>query len=250
MSEEKTPQVPTPTPEENSPMEAKDVTLLGGSPLGKWWDNFWYHYKFQFLAGLLALVIVTVCVVQCVRRPDDADITLCYAGPANLQATSATDPTLSIEGAILKSLQAYAGEDTETRFALTDYLIDRENTDPTVQNYTAQNISALRDELMVANAFLYLMDEELYLEYAASDTTTHYMCPVTDYLPETPDANIRITADGRGVYLSSTPLYTLDGFRELPEDTVLCLRLSYSLSQKKSQNAWEQARDLLKRVFD
>ena len=45
----------------------------------KWWDNYWYHYKWHtILIGFFALVLI-VCLVQC-SSAEDPDITVCFAG--------------------------------------------------------------------------------------------------------------------------------------------------------------------------
>ncbi|MBQ2733076.1 MAG: hypothetical protein IJF74_02875, partial [Clostridia bacterium] len=46
-------------------------------------ENYWYHYKYHTLLGLLALVVCTFALVQC-SSAEEYDTFITYAGPARL----------------------------------------------------------------------------------------------------------------------------------------------------------------------
>lgn len=209
------------------------VTLFGGSRFGRWFDNFWYHYKVQTLIALFLLVAITVCVVQCAARPKKPDVSICYAGYADLRPTTSNSVARDMETALTTMAQTALDKDS-ARAEMVHYLIRPDATDAAAKSLTQTNLSNLRTELDVANSYIFLMDEALYNSYTVTEKGAHYMAEVQAYLPEN-SAGLEITADGRGVYLRSTPLSLLPGFSELPQDTVLCLRVGFSVSGTNSK---------------
>ena len=228
------------TPEDggNATQEPREVSLLGGTRFGKWLENFWYHYKVSFLAVVFLLAVITVCVVQCATRPKEADIKLCYAGGTSMMASS-TNTVLEDSLASLSPFLPHGTEDAD----MLHYFIDRSSTDPSVQSISQTNLGLFRDELALANAYIYLLDESLYLDYAPAGDA-HYMREIAPLLGGSTEG-LALTADGRGVYLRSTPLASLPGFSSLPEDTVLCLRVAFSAFEtNNSEDAYNKSEAL------
>ena len=94
-----------------------------------------------------------------------------------------------------------------------------------LDSYNKDSIQSLQNELSTPIAYIYLLSEHTFDVY----TTTQggrLVVPVAEYLPA--DSTVEITPDGYGVYLRSTPAASLPGFCDLPDDTVLCLRIPYA----------------------
>lgn len=223
------------TPSEEEPSrepdyQAGDVTIANRSKVGQWLENVWYHYKFPIIASLILIVALVVCIVQCATRAPEPDYILCYAGAANLQPSSSG----TIQAEMKSSTEALLFERdlSGERVEVYHYLIRTDTSgDVAAANAQKTNIENLQNELALANTYLFLLDEKLFDLYTRVGDD-RYVVPVAPYLPS--DSTVEVTPDGYGVYLRSTPLATLPGFSSLPEDTVLCLRIPYTLGSGKN----------------
>ena len=52
-------------PEENGSekIDGRDVAIR--TPFTQWFENFWYHYKWQTIVALCTAITVIICAVQC-----------------------------------------------------------------------------------------------------------------------------------------------------------------------------------------
>ncbi len=256
------PDMMTPSPEEHDgkEVEVREVNPFGGGRAGKWFENFWYHYKFQTLAAAFAAIAILICVVQCAVKPKNPTFSICYAGKLNFGISmSGSAPTQhTIKNALTPLAADIAEEDNEKKIedliSLYGYTIDDSSQDATVLDLSRQNKENLRAELDAANAYIFLLGEDVYHTYAFSPSDkAPYMVPVAPYLPANAEAaGYRITSDGYGVYLHSTPLAEISGFKELPQDTILSLRTSFSLfkrDSKKQRNLYAQNEALFRAML-
>jgi hypothetical protein len=242
----------SPTPDASQKAsDAHEVTLLGGSRFGRWLDNYWYHYKVPTLIGLFLVVTVIFCIVQCASKPKDPDFTICYAGSADLRPTASNTIAADMEAALSDDVCEIIGEKDAT-ISIVNYLIRIGATDASVKSLTATNLENLVNELNVANSYLFLLDEELYNRYTVTSSGANYMAEVAPYLGD--NSTVELTSDGRGVYLRSTYLATLPGFAELPDDTVLCLRVKFSVSgslnSSKQDKLYARQESLFRRMLE
>ncbi len=223
MDEKKPPLTPSDGAEPEKPdYEAGDVHLINRkSRFGTWLENVWYHYKVPIIIVLVLLVALTVCLVQCAQREPEPDYILCYAGEASLYPsggnTTAADMTSSVEALITDHHLSGRG------VGIHHYRIRRSDAADTALNaYNRDSIESLQSELQLATTYLFLLSEHTFNTYTTLPGG-RYVLPVAAYLPA--DSGIETTPDGYGVYLRSTPAASLPGFCDLPEDTVLCLRV-------------------------
>lgn len=207
---------------EKPDFEAGEVHLINRkSRFGTWLENVWYHYKVPIVIVLVLLVALTVCIVQCARRAPEPDYILCYAGEASLYPsadnTTAADMTASVESLIADHHLSGRG------VGIHHYRIRRSDAADTALNaYNRDSIESLQSELQLATTYLFLLSEHTFNTYTTLPDG-RYVLPVAAYLPA--DGTVETTPDGYGVYLRSTPAASLPGFRDLPKDTVLCLRV-------------------------
>lgn len=222
MDERETP----PTPQSGEPdkpdFEAGDVHLVRKKGrFAIWCENVWYHYKVPIIIALVLIVALSVCIVQCAKRKPTPDYILCYAGEASLLPTKnntiAADMTVSAE-----SLLESSGQRIGNGIRIDSFQVRK---DAALDSYNQSNIENLQSELNLATAYLYLLSEHTFDVYTATQGG-RYVVPVAEYLPA--DSTVETTPDGYGVYLRSTPAASLPGFRDLPDDTVLCLRIPYA----------------------
>lgn len=207
---------------EKPDFEAGEVHLINHkSRFGTWLENVWYHYKVPIVIALVLLVALTVCIVQCARRAPEPDYILCYAGEASLLPTKnntvAADMTASAE-----SLLESGGQRIGNGIRIDSWQVRK---GAVLDSYNKDSIQSLQNELSTPIAYLYLLSEHTFDVYTVTQGG-RLVVPVAEYLPA--DGTVETTPDGYGVYLRSTPAASLPGFRDLPEDTVLCLRIPYT----------------------
>ena len=222
MDERETPPAPQGGESDKPDFEAGDVHLVRKKGrFAIWCENVWYHYKVPIIIALVLIVALSVCIVQCAKREPTPDYILCYAGEASLLPTKnntvAADMAASAESLIESGgLRIGNGVRIDTWQVRKGAALD---------SYNKDSIQSLQNELSTPIAYLYLLSEHTFDVY----TTTQggrLVVPVAEYLPA--DSTVEITPDGYGVYLRSTPAASLPGFRDLPDDTVLCLRIPYA----------------------
>lgn len=222
MDERETPPVPQGGEPDKPDFEAGDVHLVRKKGrFAIWCENVWYHYKVPIIIALVLIVALSVCIVQCAKRKPTPDYILCYAGEASLLPTKnntiAADMTASAE-----SLLESGGQRIGNGIRIDSFQVRK---GAALDSYNQSNIENLQSELNLATAYLYLLSEHTFEVYTATQGG-RYVVPVAEYLPA--DSTVETTPDGYGVYLRSTPAASLPGFRDLPDDTVLCLRIPYA----------------------
>ena len=222
MDERETPPAPQSGEPDKPDFEAGDVHLVRKKGrFAIWCENVWYHYKVPIIIALVLIVALSVCIVQCAKRKPTPDYILCYAGEASLLPTKnntiAADMTASAE-----SLLESSGQRIGNGIRIDSFQVRK---GAALDSYNQSNIENLQSELNLATAYLYLLSEHTFDVYTATQGG-RYVVPVAEYLPA--DSTVETTPDGYGVYLRSTPAASLPGFRDLPDDTVLCLRIPYA----------------------
>ncbi len=237
---------PSPEDDEKRPVEMShdekpegeqiDVTKVadpfGKSRFGKWLENLWYHYKFPIIAAVVLFIVAAICLVQCVTKTKDEDrFNICYVGAYDfLTGESLTEdgavPTVkAMRQTLSPAIQDILGEEKKTNITIDPIAISQETS--------TEDRDAVRGKLDAGDGYIFLMSEGVYNTYSYVNTSDggkdYYMRPVADYLPAD-HSGYEITSDGRGIYLRSLPLGAAAGFRDLPEDTILCLRIAFSIT--------------------
>lgn len=222
MDERETPPAPQSGEPDKPDFEAGDVHLVRKKGrFAIWCENVWYHYKVPIIIALVLIVALSVCIVQCAKREPTPDYILCYAGEASLLPTK-NNTVAADMAASAESLIESGGLRIGNGVRIDNWQVRK---GAALDSYNKDSIQSLQNELSTPIAYLYLLSEHTFDVY----TTTQggrLVVPVAEYLPA--DSTVEITPDGYGVYLRSTPAASLPGFCDLPDDTVLCLRIPYA----------------------
>lgn len=201
------------------------------SPLLTKLENFWYYHKWHFLAGLLALVVLVVTLVQCNRNGRGNDAYLMYAGgytlAANVRAPLEASVALFAEdsngdGKLVVSVNSYA---IYTDKELVEKFPDPSNR-ASAKQFSYNNKESFEQELLAGEATVCFLSPSLFAEVAESGA----LRPLSEYytLPEGV-AGVAHGGTACGVRLFDLPLATYPGFSSLPKDTILCVRNGGSL---------------------
>lgn len=191
----------------------------------KWFDNFWYHYKWVTI-GITALVIIlTVCIVQACTR-EKRDVMIVYAGRQSL-AVSEHQQLNNLMGLLLPD--DFDGNGECVAHVSTYQILSEEqiriiesqndvNGKPlrVDRDYNTNQYSTYSSYLQTGESSIYLLDPWLYEELSRSGG----LRPLSEVFSETPKGAI----DEYGIRLGDTEVYqNYDVLKLLPEDTVLCL---------------------------
>lgn len=225
-----------------------EIVLQGR--FAKWFENFWYHYKWLTIGIAVALVIVLVCVLQtCSRKKEDLIMT--YAGPVVLSMGELEDVS-----AVLGAVMPYDfDENGEKCVAWTTYQIYSEEqigaeaeTDENGQTQVFIDRSFNSDQYKTYSSYLktgetsiFLLDPWLYEELAATD----HLMPLSEVLDEIPEGAVGTC----GVRLGDTDLYEKYAvLRRLPADTVICLMKQYVIGKSSDDEAYRFECDMFRAI--
>lgn len=186
-------------------------------------ENFWYHYKWQTLIALFALVVAAVSIAQCAAKGKGDDAYLMYAGNHYLSAIErrAMEKTVSEQtkdrngdGKIVVAINSYLIYTGEELGSGLDAGTRAEESAKAHDQFT--------QEILSGEATVCFLSPALFEEVAREGG----FLPVSEYAPALAggEGGVRYGDTVYGLRLSSLNLYAYGGFSGLPEDTVLCVR--------------------------
>ena len=227
------------------------------SPVLKWLDNFWYHYKWHTLIALFFVVLISVSTAQMCKK-NSYDIYIMYAGQHDVERTS--DTGVTEYETLLQALNRY-GEDSDgdgnvsISFLSLFLPSNEEIKEITKQEGVEVNTSLIKDNsdifntnIVYSNYYLCILSKSVYETYRTISDVEIFV-PLEGYVEGT-DAMLYAKD---AVLLSSTALGQSAGFADFPEDTVICLRntteVSQNLTGAKSRDHFERAEAMLLRIL-
>ena len=243
---------------------------LNQGKFGKWFENFWYHYKWHTIITLFVVIVVTICTLQICRR-EKYDVHILYAGSENVLSGSSETfdsdfQTLhksineAVEdfdgnGKISSTLEAlYMLSDAE-RLAIEAELEDKKaNGEGSYElNYTqlSENNATFRDRITYSDVYVFLISEPLYKTYQTTAEDTPMFASLKGLVGDGVTVEF---LDDSAVYLHSTEFGKLPGLCELPENTLITLRsrsaLSSHYNKKSADKHYENAEAVVKNMLN
>ncbi len=208
----------------------------------RWFDNYWYYYKWPVIIGAFALIVVLICTVQMCGK-ETPDVNVVYAGshsfdqggPAEVAAAFSAVMPRDYNGdgrkeVAVANLLAYSAEQIkaqeEAALAEGDSLVVN-------GNFFAQEQQKFSQLLMSGEYTIILAADWLYDEFKE----TGVFLTLTEALGEQP----AVRYDDCAVYLKDTAFgQYFTALQALPEDTVICCRRQGSLGTLLNKNKAEQ----------
>lgn len=191
-------------------------------------ENFWYHYKWPTLIIAFFAVFFLIAIAQ-MGTKNAYDAHLLYAGPTYLDGEVVADILTSVDKA---ADQAYditenpADHDDDgtincdfNKIVYVPTMTAEEYKENDIYFNGVENLNARGqfDNLIMIGEYVVLMiDKSLYDETVA----TGAFCRLSDILDTVPEN----AYDECGILLADLPICVENGFRQLPDDTVLCCR--------------------------
>ncbi len=193
-------------------------------------SNFWYHYKWHSVAAIIAIIAILVCSLQFCSK-ESYDIHIMYAGSKSIGRT-VTDGTPAEIETICTSLKRVAEDfdgDGKITVNFTDYIYySSEELDKLGANVDSSYVSgdkkSLEGALEFSEYYLCFISEAVYEEYNDVGGLDMFApLPVYDGVEYYSNNAIR---------LSSLNFYKMPGIANLPEDTLVCIRVPNVLAAK------------------
>ena len=207
---------------ERDKLEGGELRVSHGK-VWRWFDNFWYHYKWQTIIAAVGLFAVLFCTLTMCRRKEP-DFYFYYAGQGEFSGDE--------QRAIVSSLSKAAGEDGRDAevsvtflFLMTNDQIKRFGEEHAGDGLSVnggqigQNRELLSNEIMTGNALIMFFDPEVLAETQASSDA---FLPIRSYAPaDTPEEAF---SGEYGIDLRYTVFAADPAFAAFPEGTVVAIR--------------------------
>ena len=207
----------------------------------RWFDNFWYHYKWITIGVLAALVILIVCIAQSCSKEKE-DVLVVYAGADYLSTSQVQQLSDTISYllphdydkngkklALMNMYQILSEEQIRDITAQTDVdgkprVVDRSRNSNLYSSYT--------NYLQTGESSVFLLDPWLYEELKRADR----LRPLGEVCGQIPQGAM----DDYGVRLGDTEIYEkYDVLKLLDEDTVICLMKPHLLGRSSDEKAYQ-----------
>ncbi len=226
------------------------------SPLLARLDNYWYHYKWHTIVAIFLIVVILVCSIQMCAK-ESYDMYVMYAGSEaiNRNSVGGDIPEYRV---YMSTLSRFSGDydgDGEVVISFSDLFVlspaeKEEGGDNVGFSSESADRDTLYDRLMFSEYYVCLVSKYVYDTYHEISGIEMFV-PLTDLAPEDNDF---VYESDNAIYLSSTDLYTLPGLCDLPEDTLICLRIKSEVSStfkgKQNDEYYERSRDYIKRMLE
>ena len=214
-------------------------------------ENFWYHYKWQTIGAIFAVIVLSICLFQCGKQKK-YDMYVMYAGGETFSRKSESGdiPRYNKFTTALQKFATDSDKNGEVALSFSDLFIPS----PDEQKQLGDNIdfSSMREDIRILNDrmayseyYVFLVSKYVYDEYHVK-SDTELFAPIKKYCPA--DNGFVFEGDN-AVYLSSTDLYKLSPFSELPEDTLICIRINSEVSsafgRKKNAELYRRAEEYI-----
>lgn len=225
--------------------ERAEEKLSGGeiavqSRFLKWFDNFWYHYKWHTIGALAVILVLLVGTLSMCGRKEE-DMTLVYAGPVVLSVSEMEQISAVVEALMpadpdgngeketaWMTYQIYSEEQIKALIAEKDAEgkpVNNVNRSQNVEQYKTYG-----DYLLTGESSIFFLDPWLYAELLAAGRIAPLPATVS-----------KEGTDGYGVRLGDTDLYaSYDVMQLLPADTVICLMRPFEGTPWAKSNDKEQ----------
>lgn len=216
-----------------------------------WLENFWYHYKIPTLLAAAALIFLTVVGVQ-IATKENYDLYVLYAGPANINQTGASG------SAVVKDMEkglADVSGNSELKCAVQSFVWvndslaeEYKKNDVSVNpKNNRQMLQTVMDAIASGKSPIMLLDRSIF-EQVRDMGALEKLSDVVGY-------EVEGTLDEYGVNIADTAFgRDYAGFRDLPKDTVLCVRNKqngFSLIGKNTGGEkWERQLDVFRSMMD
>ncbi len=237
----------------NDKTNGEDIVIQ--SPVLKWLDNFWYHYKWTVIIVAFFVLVFAVCVTQCATTPHK-DIYVTFSGGYTLT----DDETAAIEQVLGQlSKKTFSENAPAVGFASYSFYTEEElrelYTDPetgdfdnygfqTAKQYNSSRLSDLGQYMMTGECSIWFVSETVYEHERMKDKIA---VRLSDTFQQPP----AYAYDEYAVRLGDTALYqTYEALQILPADTLIVFTVSYFMGASSNKETYAQFKELYRAIIE
>ena len=240
---------------------------------GKWFENFWYHYKWHTIFTVFILLVVTVCTLQMCKK-EEYDVHIIYAGSENVSRIIEDGEDISEYEVLYKSIKESVDDfdkngkvhfSFEPMYMLTTPEIEKIEKDLADKkdsgegsyelNYAqlSDNNRAFAERIQYSDVYVFLISEPLYHKYQqqATEQSSSLFVSIRELGANNPSLKY---LDDSAIYLSSTEFGKLPGLSDLPDDTLITLRAVGALSTifdgEKTNEHYENGKKVVENMLN
>lgn len=216
-----------------------EIDFTSESKLLKWWDNYWYHYKWHTLIGAFIIILTIFIVSQQVNDPKQ-DTMIAYCGSYGFLAEETEDLREALNRIMPEDFDGNGEKYTEIVryqfYSEKELQADKDANDGmgTVNlAFNAKQLSDFNSFMSFGECSVYLLSEEMYLYVKANKS--ELLKPLADILGEAPAK----AYDEYAIRLKDTPYYAMEpALRVLPEDTLICMTAPYHIGSSSDPETY------------
>ena len=216
-------------------------------------SDFWFYHKWKILIGIAVLVFLIVCLAQLAERKT-YDAYLMYVGPVYLDKETVKDLLGSVETAS-DSQKEESGNPADSNrdgtvtldlnalvYLSEEQIAERRNAGSYVDLQENQSAKTHFSQMLTIGEYaILLLDRSLYDETVNSGAFSPWE-DTTGVPPEN-------ALDSYGILLSELDIGSENGFRQLPDNTVLCFRKRSYFSSVNSHVQKEEIYEAERALF-
>lgn len=200
----------------------------------KWFENYWYHYKWQTLIALVFIVTFAIGFGQIFAEKNNYDVYALYAGAEYLQKLPHDEILNVLEDAaetVSKKSDKGEGKDkNDANLQMLIYLTDEqieaqrkeveEKGEVFVFNYVENNnvFRTYMKQLVSGENVIMFLDPAMYDTAEVNDALYNVQDIIGRKIPG-------MTESGKGIVLGESGLFEkYPAFAAMPEDSVVCFK--------------------------
>ena len=231
-------------------------------PILTWLDNFWYHYKWHSIVALLLVLVIVVCSFQMCSK-ESYDTHIMYAGHKRILHTEEDGdiPEYNIIISSLKKMCEDSDGDGRVVPAFSDLFVMSEEMKNKIEaeldkgekvneSLLSTDRKTLADRMLYSEYYVCLLSEDVYRDYRVISGIDMFL-PLAPYTSEGGEYE---WAGEDAIYLRSTPFYEMAGICDLPDDTVICLRMKSEMSAvfggDKNDEMFRRAEAVIRKMLE
>ena len=212
-----------------------------------WIENYWYHYKWQTMFGVFFLIVAIICIVQ-TFNVQSYDAYVMYAGNYQMSRVEFLDMQKELEKVIedgdgdgkivvdMRDIMVLSAEEIQKR---------KDDGYEVMESLIADNLNLFDQEIFSGEATICLLSPMLFERANGGGA----FLPIAEFVGDTEVEYY----NEFGVYLHSIPFGSLPGLRDLPKDTILCVRristMASLFGKKEAERDHERNLSAVRTIF-
>lgn len=216
---------------EQEKIKGEDVKIKISNPFFSKLENFWFHHKWKVIISAFFLIVLGVGIFQMVTKEKyDTQVSVATHVIYDKKQLEAFNKTLEslmpedVNGDGKKNLAVYRYRVySEDELGAANSGFD-ENDNPIVvidQNFNREQITELNNAINSGQCTVMFVSRYEYDALVSKRPNDVLLLPMSELFGENIPKGV--TENGYGVMLKETKSYALDGFKWLPDDTVICI---------------------------